>query len=157
MTSTHLDVVSLERVIVGAGRLTLLVRLAPDAPRSTDAALARRLLAARPSLALHACVNDCGPTFGDVAADTSLPHVLEHLIIDEQVRDSSTLTDATFVGTTEWLDEAAGLARVEVNFADDLVALRAVRNALMFMNEEIQRKGGVEDHVNGAYHIRSDG
>ena len=36
--------------------------------------------------------------------------------------------DFAFVGTTEWLDEARGLARVEVNFTDDLVALRAFRD-----------------------------
>ena len=122
---------------MGAGRLTLLVRVAATAPRSTDAELAQRLLAARPTLAHHTCVNDRGFTFAAVIADTSLPHVLEHVIIDEQVREAATLTDVTFVGTTEWVDEAAGLARVEVNFADDLVALRAVRNALMFINGKV--------------------
>lgn len=128
---------ALERATVGKGRLTLLVRLAPDFPRTTDAAMARRILAARPTLAYHTCVNAQGPTFGDVIANTPLPHVLEHVIIDEQTRDAATLTDATFVGTTEWLDEEAGLARVEVNFADDLVALRAVRNALTFVNGKV--------------------
>ncbi len=39
-----------------------------------------------------------------------------------------------FVGTSEWLDEARGLACVEVNFADDLVALRAFRDAARFLN-----------------------
>lgn len=114
-------------------------------------------------LAYHTCVhgddpaaNPDNPTFGAVIENTSLPHVLEHLIIDEQVRNAETprpnsapvtpsdpaalapspapFTDATFVGTTEWLDEAAGLARVEVNFTDDLVALRALRSALAFLN-----------------------
>lgn len=148
-----MDALAVERVSVAPGRLTLLVRVAPDAPRMTDEPLARALLAARPSLAHHACVNDAGPTFGAVIARTSLPHVLEHLVIDEQVRNSRSLTDATFVGTTEWLDEAAGLARVEVNFTDDLVALRAVRDAMSLLNGKVVEKG----HVNGAYHIRSNG
>ncbi len=39
-----------------------------------------------------------------------------------------------FVGTSEWLDEAHGLACVEVNFTDDLVALRAFRDAAHFLN-----------------------
>lgn len=136
-----------------AGRLTLRVRVAQGVPRSTDARLAQALLAERPSLASHTCVNERGPLFGSVIEHTSLPHVLEHLIIDEQVRDSRSLADSTFVGTTEWLDEAAGLARVEVNFTDDLVALRAMRNALSTLNGKVV----LASHVNGTYHIRSNG
>lgn len=128
--------------------MTVNVRVSAGFPRSTDAALARSLLAARPTLALHSCVNPQGPTFSSVIASTSLPHVLEHAIIDEQVRDPSTLTDVLFVGTTEWLDERAGLARVEVNFADDLVALRALRNALAFVNGEVVSKSH-----DGTYHV----
>ncbi len=131
------DLVSVERIAVGRGRMTLLVRLSPACPRTTDREMARRLLAARPSLARHTCVNDRGPTFSAVIADTSVPHVLEHLIIDAQVRDPASLADINFVGTTEWLDEAAGLARVEVNFCDDIVALRALRDALSFLNGEV--------------------
>ncbi|WP_165173726.1 hypothetical protein [Adlercreutzia sp. ZJ242] len=129
-----MDALAVERVSVRRGRLSLLVRVAPDAPHLTSPALARAILAERPTLAYHTCVNPFGPTFGDAIACTSLPHVLEHAIIDEQVRHPRSLTDATFVGTTEWLDEAAGLARVEVNFSDDLVALEAMRNALSFVN-----------------------
>ena len=128
---------TIERIAVRADRLSLLVRVAPGAPRLTDAAFARSLVAERPTLAHHTCVNPFGPTLGAVIARTSLPHVLEHVIIDEQVRHPRSLTDATFVGTTEWLDEAAGLARVEVNFLDDLVALEAMRNALSFVNGKV--------------------
>ena len=120
-----------------AGRLALRVRVAPDMPRNTDARLARALLADRPHLALHTCVNERGSVFGSVIEHTSLPHVLEHLIIDEQVHDNRSLADSTFVGTTEWLDEAAGLARVEVNFTDDLVALQAMRSALSYLNGKV--------------------
>lgn len=132
-----MDALSVERVAVRRGRLSLLVRVSPGAARYASPALARALLAERPTLAHHTCVNSCGPTFGAVIASTSLPHVLEHVIIDEQVRHPRSLTDATFVGTTEWLDDAAGLARVEVNFSDDLVALEAMRNALSFVNGKV--------------------
>ena len=44
------------------------------------------------------------------------------------------LNDALFIGTTEWLDEEAGLARIEVGFKDDLVALRAFNEAIRFLN-----------------------
>ena len=39
------------------------------------------------------------------------------------------------VGTSEWLDEAAGIARIDVSFADDLVALRAMRDSVAFLNK----------------------
>ena len=129
--------IAVERITVKKDRMALLVRLSPACPRVTDDALARRLLAAVPTLARHSCVNDVGPIFGCVIASTSLPHVFEHLVIDAQVRACASFTDITFVGTTEWLDERAGLARVEVNFADDLIALRAVNDALAYLNGEV--------------------
>ena len=36
---------------------------------------------------------------------------------------------------SEWLDEAAGIARIDVSFADDLVALRAMRDSVAFLNK----------------------
>lgn len=128
------ELVSIERVTVGKGRLTLLARLAPGAPRAVSPQLIEAALAAYPSLPHHACVNDAGPIFAAVMRNTSVPHLLEHLIIDEQARDPRTPCDLILTGTTEWLDERGGLARVEVNFADDLVALRAMRAALTFIN-----------------------
>lgn len=44
-----------------------------------------------------------------------------------------------FVGSTEWTNEAQGMARVEVNFADDLVALRAFCDAARFLNSAVLR------------------
>lgn len=94
-----------------------------------------------PTLPLHSCINSKGPTFGDVAVGTSVPHLLEHLVIAEQVRlveqgTGRVLHDATFVGTTEWCKGGpqAGEAIVEVSFVDDLQALEALSNALEFLN-----------------------
>ena len=44
------------------------------------------------------------------------------------------IEDFTYVGTSEWMNEAAGEACIEVNFTDDLVALRAFRDAADFLN-----------------------
>ena len=52
-----------------------------------------------------------------------------------QLRD----VHAVFVGTTEWTDEAAGRARIEVSFLDDLVALRAFRDAIAFLGDAMVR------------------
>lgn len=100
-----------------------------------------------PTLLHHACVNDEGDTFAAVADHTSLPHLLEHLVIAMQVEaeaESMNVSSAstTFVGTTEWTDLRTNRARVEVNYRDDLVALRAFCEASALINrllDELER------------------
>lgn len=127
-----------ERLTVRADRLVCEVVLAPGAPRLTTPQLMERVRAAHPHIARHACVNDEGDTFAAVMDHTSLPHLLEHLVIDVQTQACAN-EDAVFVGTTEWADERAGRARIEVSFIDDLVALRAFRDAIAFLNAEVVR------------------
>ena len=114
---------------VRADRLIITGACAEGARRTTPG-LAKALVDAVPTLPAHACVNDRGPTFGAVLADTSVPHVLEHLIIDAQARAG----EGTFVGNTAWVDEDVGIARIEVSYADDLAALSAVKGALGVLN-----------------------
>lgn len=133
------DPVSIASVTVQSDRLVLEVALAPDAPRHMDERLAARLDALRPSLKAHACVNGVGPSFGHVMASTSLPHVLEHLILDEQVRADTAPDTAPFSGITIWLDEGAGRAHVEVSYFDDLTALEAVKTATACLNDLLRR------------------
>lgn len=127
-----------ERVAVRPGRLSLLVRVSEGYPHYATPQLAAYVSEHYPALAYHTCVNEVGPTFGAVMPTTSLPHLLEHLIIDEQVNDPETPSNAALLGTTEWRDERAGLARIEVNFSDDFVALRALRSALAFLNRGME-------------------
>lgn len=127
MTKHGFAPLRIESLTVRPGRIVSEVLVDP-ARRYTTPQLADTLLEEYPTLASHACVNDEGDTFGCVIARTPVPHLLEHLVIDLQVR-SSERTDGAFVGTTEWIDEAAGRATVQVSFTDDLVALRAFRDA----------------------------
>lgn len=124
---------AVERVTFERDRMALLVRV----PEGVDASLgvrgADRLLAARPSLAFHTCLNDEDAPFAEVLARTSLPHALEHLVIDFQAQNPACASDATFVGTTEWLSKRDGLARVTVSFIDDLIALGALKDALALL------------------------
>ena len=125
--------------MVGAGRIGCDVTLTAHAPRTTDPVLAARVRASFPHLPRHACVNGAGDTFGAVMEATSLPHLLEHLVIDLQTQaappDAS--PDTAYVGITRWTDENAGRAHIEVSFTDDLVALRAFRDATRFLNEAV--------------------
>lgn len=131
------DALTITRLLVRADRIVCEVALAPSAPRTTSPALMERILPAFPTLLHHACVNDAGTTFSAAMMHTSLPHLLEHMVIDLQVRTTEHATNAVFVGTTEWIDEAAGRARIEVSFADDLVALRAFRDATRILNKAV--------------------
>ena len=78
---------AVERVTFERDRMALLVRV----PEGVDACLgprgAARLLAARPSLAFHTCLNAEDAPFAEVLARTSLPHALEHLVIDFQAAE----------------------------------------------------------------------
>ena len=134
------------------GHLTCIIELAAGAPRMTSNALVERILRDFPNLPRHACVNEHGRTFGDVMARTPMPHLIEHMIIDLQVREMASAApaksapaapapaapaDVPLVGTSEWIDEAAGLARIDVSFADDQVALRALRDAVAALNDAL--------------------
>ncbi|BDE95147.1 cyanophycin synthetase family protein [Raoultibacter timonensis] len=121
------DPLRIESLVVQPGRIVCEVAVDPS-QRYTTPRLAATLLGEHPTLAGHACVNEVGDTFGCVIERTPVPHLLEHLVIDLQAR-SGGRPDDTFVGTTEWVDEARGRATVQVSFTDDLVALRAFRDA----------------------------
>ena len=127
--------IRIESLTVKADRVT--AQVVVDARfRYTTPELAERVQAAYPTLARHACVNARGRTFGAVIDATSTAHLLEHLIIEMQTRSCDDET-AVFVGTTEWVDEKAGIARVQVNYKDDLNALRAFNNATHFLNSAV--------------------
>lgn len=141
-----MEAVVAERITVRRDRMVFDVRFAPFA-RATTPALAEAAVAAFPHLPHHACVHGSVPaaetphanprTFGAVMSNTPLPHLLEHLIIDLQTHDPASPANFSFVGTSEWTDEARGVARIEVKFADDLVALRAFRDATRFINKSV--------------------
>ena len=123
-----MDAVSIDKMTVGAGRLVCEVHLAPGVPRDTWPDLIRAL-----HLPQHACVNENGQLFGDAMDRTPLPHLLEHLAIDLQTRRCGR-DDVMFVGTTDWIDEQKGTARIQMSFTDDLMALRSFQDAVKALN-----------------------
>lgn len=140
---TSCDKIAVTKIDVFPERLRLSVRLSDETPRFADESLITKACNEYPTLPLHSCINTKGPTFGDVAIGTSLPHLLEHLVIAEQVRMAH--IDATFVGTTHWAEDgpAGRDAIVEVSFLDDLQAFEALRSALAFLNESISGTGSI--------------
>lgn len=146
-----------DRIVIQNDRIVFEVHIPEVRFRTTNEKLIRLVEERFPYLSRHACVNDAGNTFGAVMEHTSIPHLLEHILIDLQTQrvvpvqqterknrpdclpdcqgaTSPSAEDFLFVGTTEWIDEQRGKARIEVNFTDDLIALRCFSDALELLN-----------------------
>ncbi len=124
---------AIESVRVRPGRIELSVRVANQRYARTTPQLIEYCLRQVPTLGMHACRNDEGPTFAHVMRNTSVPHLFEHLVVDAQTRAANDPT-RVFAGTTQWSAEDPLVANITVSFEDDLVALRAVKESLAFLN-----------------------
>ena len=89
-------------------------------------------------------MNEVGDTFGAVMDRASLPHLLEHLAIQLQAEawERASLSyplasPGAFVGVTEWVDREEGIARIQLGYRDDMVALAGLRDAVAFVNESL--------------------
>lgn len=137
--STPVKSISATKIVVQDGRLVCEVVVPDPARRYCTPRLANRVRTVFPDIVKHACVNGVSDKFVTVMDSTSVPHLLEHLMIDIQVHDDRAEADASFVGATEWLDESAGTALLQVSFDDDLCALQALNKSLDFLNAELSR------------------
>lgn len=126
--------VRVEHVTVRPDRVIAEIRIANEACAFTSPDIIEAALRRYPHLLEHACVNDCGKTFGAVASCTSVPHLIEHMAIEEQAR-SSRSEKKLFVGKTSWLDRMRLLAQVEVSYEEDFSALAALRTAVQLADE----------------------
>ena len=136
MASAVEDPIRIRTITVRTGRLVCDVEIPDERFRRTTPHLMAFVRQEYPDVARHACVNGEGAMFGAVMEHTSTPHLLEHLIISEQTKAALDAT-CTFVGTTEWTNEDAGEARIEISFRDDLEALRAFNEATRFLNNAV--------------------
>lgn len=82
---------------------------------------------------------------------TSVPHLLEHLIIDLQMQSLDALLsqqenrvflaipglsdDIVITGTTQWDQDDSLLAHVSISFIDDIIALSSCKKALVYLND----------------------
>lgn len=131
--------IQIRHIRVREGRLDLEVAIALSQLHVSEAC-ARRICALLPNLPHHLCVNKSaeGSHFGDEVVGTELAHLLEHVIIELQgqaYRGANPMPQ--FIGHTSWAEELAvtraqgiALMRTTVTFADDLVALQAVKEAV---------------------------
>lgn len=120
---------AIESLRVKADRVVAMVRVTDVHRANTTPHIAQAAIEAMPDLPIHTCVNGVGPTLGAVLADTPLPHLLEHVVVELQVAACPN-PDRIFTGATRWVNRREGLAQVEVSYADDIVCLRAFRDAM---------------------------
>ena len=132
--------------MVQQGRIVAFAVLSEEAPSCTSPELIARVLGRFPGVTHHACVNAHGPVFSACMEHTSLPHLLEHVVVELQaqhvqrfvqergVLPAGVREDFAFVGATEWVGQGRRRARISVNFTDDIVALRAFSEAIEYLN-----------------------
>lgn len=123
-------------VKVRPDRVEVEVRVADARYAATDGLLVQRCLRAYPTLGKHVCRNEVGPVFAAVMGNTSTPHLLEHLVIEAQTRAARDAS-RVFTGTTQWSAQDALVANVAFSYEDDLVALNAFNQALLFLNHAL--------------------
>ena len=145
--------IKIEQIVVRSDRLIVVVRVNTDCPR-TSPEIAARVVERFPDALSHSCMNAMGPTFGHVIENTSIAHLLEHLVIDLQASEYTRAhggennmrahpscngspkhsAPPLLTGITQWIDEDAGLAQVQVSMVSDICAVRALTQACDFIN-----------------------
>lgn len=126
--------IEVRRIQVLADRIEFEISLSDACTWHTNAQIAEKILARRPNIARHACINGIDITFGAVIANTPLPHLLEHCAID-YLTEAASDEDFRCVGTSEWLDATCGRALIELSMRDDLETLRAFKRATELLEE----------------------
>ena len=126
-----------EHINVYRDRIAAMVCLSDERFAFTSEKIIEECLKYCSNLLSHTCVNDFGKTFGAVAVETSTPHLLEHMIIEEessQEVEMATQAVITYVGKTSWTDRENLKACIELNYANDLQTLKALRRASERLN-----------------------
>ena len=135
----RLPAVCVEEAVVFPDRIEFLVRLAPDVQLRTTPQLVEAVLQRHPYLLEHACRNDVGPTFGAVACNTPLAHLLEHVAVDIQTRAAAdrqqTRSTTVFMGTTERVGDDPRRARIRLSMSSDVECFAAMKQAVALLNE----------------------
>ena len=122
-----------QSIVFQADRAIFIVQVKPSRPCYTDQEIAQWVRQAYPELEYHQCLNEWEEPLWNALSHTSMPHVLEHILITEQVRSTDEDDSTQFLGTTRWLNEAEGIARIDVHYTSDIMVLEAYKQALNFL------------------------
>lgn len=95
---------------------------------TADESIAGRALSLLPGLERHVCDNGDGKTFAEELADTEVPHLFEHVVMELMAKAGS---PRSLKGETSWdfKRDGHGIFRVSFEYDDDLVCLGAIKAA----------------------------
>lgn len=122
-----------EYIRVRPDRIETRVRINDKCYAFTNARIVTKVLAYYPTIGMHACRNHKGRLFSDVMNHTSVPHLLEHMVVDAQTRRTQA-EDRIFTGTTQWSSDDPLLAQVVFSYEDDLIALEVLNQCVALLN-----------------------
>ena len=125
---------AVEYIRVRPDRIETLIRVSNERFAYTDERIIDQVLKICPTLGMHACRNHKGRLFSDVMNHTSMPHLLEHMVVDGQTRRTKDKT-RVFTGTTQWTSEDSLVAQVAFSYEDDLVALGVLDQCVKTLND----------------------
>lgn len=116
-----------KKVTVGPRALVAAVELSPSAPvvTSDDPNAVDLVLDLMPGLRDHVCLGDVAPTFGEVAHNTELAHLLEHVTVELIAQTS--LADDVSCGQTAEVGERA--YEITLGCPDDVLVVGALSSA----------------------------
>lgn len=116
-----------KKVTVGPRALVATVELAPSAPLMTseNPEATDLVLDLMPALSDHVCLGDSAPTFGEVAQDTELAHLLEHVTV-ELLAQTDIAGDVTCGQTAE---VAERIYEITLGCPDDVLVAGALSSA----------------------------
>lgn len=123
----------IEHIQVRPDRMEVTIRVRSEQFAYTNNQIIEEVLSHFPSLGMHACRNHKGRLFADVMNHTSIPHLLEHMVVDGQTRRAQK-EDRIFTGTTQWIREDPLVALVAFSYEDDLVALEVLNQCVALLN-----------------------
>ena len=72
----------IEHIQVRPDRMEVTIRVRSEQFAYTNNQIIEEVLRHFPSLGMHACRNHKGRLFADVMNHTSIPHLLEHMVVD---------------------------------------------------------------------------
>ncbi|KAF0207884.1 MAG: hypothetical protein FD171_1316 [Actinobacteria bacterium] len=117
-------------VTVCADRVDVLVDVgdAETLRTTADESIAERALTLLPGLERHTCDNEDSRSFAEEMADTEVPHLFEHVVMELMAQAGS---PRSLKGETSWdfKRDGHGIFRVSLEYDDDLVCLGAIKAA----------------------------
>lgn len=142
------QILDIQRVAVGPRHVTARVRVADDAPLTTDQDLVgtTRVYNLMPEICDHACLGDEGATFRDALPATEVAHLFEHVAVELMAR--SGLAGDISCGRARELPDGDGRTfEVQVDCPDDVLAVGALSSAAWIVQWAYSGGGDPEPSV----------